>query len=186
MSAMPLTPDDLSELYERHAVAVVAFFTRRTYDPELAVELMAETFATAVLEASRFRGGGSDDEVTKAAWLYAIARHQLSGWLRRARVERRALTHLGLQAPVLSDAELERVVELADTAGLRADISASLGRLSPGLRDAVRLRVVEERSYPEVAATLGISEQTARARVSRALRSLSRTLTHLEPEANGA
>lgn len=180
---MPLDADDISALYRRHAAGVVAFFARRTYDAELAVELTAETFATAVLERARFRGSG---EASEAAWLYAIARHQLSGWLRRARVERRALGRLGLEPPALSDAELERIDELAGIASLRAEVARSLGELSPGLRTAVRLRVVEERSYPEVAAALGVSEQTARARVSRALRTLSGLLAHLEPEANGA
>jgi DNA-directed RNA polymerase specialized sigma24 family protein len=33
----------------------------------------------------------------------------------------------------------------------------------------LQLRVVEERPYAQVAAALGVSEQTARARVSRAL-----------------
>ena len=46
-------------------------------------------------------------------------------------------------------------------------------------RLALRLRVVEERSYAEVAAALSVDEQAARARVSRALRGLARDL---EPE----
>jgi DNA-directed RNA polymerase specialized sigma24 family protein len=37
----------------------------------------------------------------------------------------------------------------------------------------VRLRVVDELAYPVVAARLGITEQAARARVSRALRVLA-------------
>ena len=51
-----------------------------------------------------------------------------------------------------------------------------LARLIDDQRDALRLRVVEERSYPEVADALGVSEQTARARVSRGLRALARAL----------
>lgn len=180
---MPLDADDISELYRRHAAGMVAFFARRTYDAEVAVELTAETFAAAVVDRAKFRGEGGDSAV---AWLYGIARHQFHNWLRRARVERKALAQLGLEPPVLTDAELERIDELAGIATLRAEVSASLADLSPGLRSAVRLRVVEERSYPEIAAALGVSEQTARARVSRALRTLAATLAHHEPEATGA
>ncbi len=180
---MPLDADDLSALYRRHATGMVAFFARRTYDAELAVELMAETFAAAVLDAPKFRGSTEESE---AAWLYAIARHKLSGWSRRARVERRALQRLGLEPPILSDAELDRIEELAGVAALRSEVAASLDVLSPALRDALRLRVVEERAYPDVAAKLGITEQTARARVSRALRELAGRLAHLEPEAHRA
>jgi RNA polymerase sigma-70 factor (ECF subfamily) len=49
-------------------------------------------------------------------------------------------------------------------------------QLSGAQRDALQLRVVEEQSYQQVAAALGVSEQTARARVSRGLRSLARAL----------
>ncbi|HEY0343830.1 MAG TPA: hypothetical protein VGC59_04245 [Solirubrobacteraceae bacterium] len=38
------------------------------------------------------------------------------------------------------------------------------------------MRVVDERAYPTIARQLAISEQAARARVSRGLRELARTL----------
>jgi RNA polymerase sigma-70 factor (ECF subfamily) len=59
---------------------------------------------------------------------------------------------------------------------LRAEVS----ELSPAHRDALRLRIVEELPYPEVARRLEISEPAARARVSRALRALVEPLRHLE------
>jgi RNA polymerase sigma-70 factor, ECF subfamily len=47
--------------------------------------------------------------------------------------------------------------------------------------DALRLRVIDERSYPEIAETLGVSEQAARARVSRGLRRLADALEMAAP-----
>lgn len=170
---MALNVDDISELYALHARAVIAFFARRVLDPELAVELMAETFAEAMTSRGSFRGEDSD---AAAAWLFGIARHQLSGWRRKASVRRRALSRLGLEPPHLSDLELERIDELAASADLRAAVAAQLDELGPDHRRAVHLRVVDERSYDEVAAELGISEQAARARVSRGLRTLGRVL----------
>jgi RNA polymerase sigma-70 factor (ECF subfamily) len=41
---------------------------------------------------------------------------------------------------------------------------------------AIELRIVRELPYPEVAAELGVSEQTARARVSRGLRALRQAM----------
>jgi len=177
---LPLDADDISDLYARHARSLVAFFARRTYDAEVAVELMAETFAIVVAERHRFRGSDPDEAV---AWMYGIARHQFSGWLRHARVERRALTRLGLAAPDLSDVELERIDELAGSAQLRAEVAAQLESLGNKHRDAVRLRVIDEHSYEEVAARLGVSEQTARARVSRGLRALGQAVAEGGPGA---
>jgi RNA polymerase sigma-70 factor (ECF subfamily) len=77
---------------------------------------------------------------------------------------------------VLSDAEQARVEDLAELGTLRAAVAAALDDLRPDQRDAVRLRVVGELDYPVIARRLGISEQAARARVSRGLRALSSAL----------
>ena len=168
-----LDADDIARLYAAHARPLVAFFARRTFDAQVAAELMAETFAAAVADRRAFRGGGDD---AASAWLYGIARHQLSHWYRRASVERRALAKLGLDPPGLTDAEYERIEDLAGLAALRAEVAEAIASLPAEHRLALRLRVVEERSYAEVAAALGVDEQSARARVSRALRGLARDL----------
>ena len=61
---------------------------------------------------------------------------------------------------------------------LRAVLRDELERLSEPQRRALRLLALEERPYEEVARRLGVSEQAARARVSRALRAL---MAALEP-----
>ena len=52
-------------------------------------------------------------------------------------------------------------------------VAEELGALSGGHQHALRLRIVEERPYEEVASLLGITEPTARARVARGLRALT-------------
>ncbi len=59
---------------------------------------------------------------------------------------------------------------------VRAMLAEQLNGLAPAQRRALELRVVRELAYPDVANRLGISEQAARARVSRALRALGSTL----------
>jgi RNA polymerase sigma-70 factor (ECF subfamily) len=173
---MRLTGEQITRLYDRHAEAMLAFFARRTFAPEVAVDLLAETFAAAFEDRKQFRGG--DEEAAKA-WLYGIARHQLMDFFRRGQVERKALSRLGVERRALTDHEYDRIEELAASADLRERVAGELAGLPLDQREALRLRVVEERPYPELAATLGISEPTARARVSRALRALrtSETLT---------
>ena len=126
---MALNADDIARLYAAHARGLVAYFARRTFDPQVASELMAETFASAVADRRAFRG--ADDEAA-AGWLYGIARHQLSNWYRRAAVERRMLGKLGLEPPVLSDLEYERVEELAGLDELRARVASLLAELPGG------------------------------------------------------
>lgn len=168
-----LTADDIDALYRSHARAMVTYFSRRTLDAEAAVDLVAETFAIAIADRRRCRGEGREEQ---AAWLFGIARHQLHGWYRRGAIERRALERVGIEVPPLVDADVERIEELAALREQRGRVAALLEHLPADARTAVRMRVVEERAYREIAGTLGVSEQTVRARVSRGLRSLAASL----------
>lgn len=169
-----------ADLYRRHADSVLVFIVRRVYDREVAMDLAAETFARAFVSRRRFRG---TTEAEAEAWLYTIARRQVANYLRRGRAERRAIEKLGLEVPRLTDEDLERVDQLAGLTDLRAAVAIGLQELSPSQREALTLRVVDELSYPEVAERLGVSEQTARARVSRGLRLLARFVeTHPIPK----
>jgi len=164
-------------LWVAHAARLLSFFVRRTMDPEVAMELVAETFAAAFVGRRRFRGVTAEDE---AAFLYGIARRQLSHWYRHAAVRRRASTQLGLERPLLDDESYARVDELSHSAPQRAAVRAALEELDERQREVLRLRIVEEREYADIAAVLGTSEQTTRARVSRALRALDRALSAAE------
>ena len=167
---MPLSGDDITRLYGREARELLVFFARRVFDPQAAVDLVGETFAAAFEDRQQFRGGSEGEAV---GWLYGIARHRLSGYLRRGSVEKSAMSRLGVERRGLSDPEYERIEELSVSAELRELVRQRMEQLAPGMREAVRLRVVEDRSYAELAEQLGISEENARARVSRGLRVLA-------------
>jgi RNA polymerase sigma-70 factor (ECF subfamily) len=126
-------------------------------------------FAQAYDGRRRFRGS-TDEEA--AAWLYGIARNLLNRYIRTGVVERKAIERLGIRVPQLVEGDYERIVQLAGLSELRSVIAEEFSRLRPDQQTAIHLRVVEELSYPEVAERLAISEQTARARVSRGLRQL--------------
>ena len=176
---MRLDSTDFSTLYARHAAELLGFFARRTYDPESAVDLVAETFAVAFRDRRQFRGETPADA---RAWLYGVARHRLAMFFRRGAVERRALRRLRVERRALTAPEYDRIEELATPDELREHLATALAELDDGQRDVLRLRVVEGRPYAEVATAIGVSEQAARARVSRALRAPreSPTLRDLE------
>jgi RNA polymerase sigma-70 factor (ECF subfamily) len=166
---MSLDSSDFVVLYDRCAGELLGFLVRRTYDPEAAVDLVADTFAVAFKDRRQFRGEGED---AARAWLFGIAHHRLATFLRRGRVERRAVARLGVERRELTDSEYDRIEELACTRELREAVGGQVDRLRDEQREALRLRVVEGLAYADVARELGVSEETARARVSRALRTL--------------
>lgn len=161
---------DIAALYARHRDELLVFLVRRTNDADVALDLWGETFAQAVAARGRYRGHTHEEA---GAWLFTIARRQLSHYYRRGSAERRAMTRLGIERPTISaDAEAE-LVRRAGLEDLRQALTTAVAQLPTQTREAITLRIVQELSYPDVAARLAISEQAARMRVSRGLRVLA-------------
>lgn len=174
---MAPTSSDFVRIYRLHAQSMLTYYQRRLDDPELATDLLAETFAVAIERAEQYRGR-SDAELS--GWIWAIGRSLLREAERRGAIERGHLERLGIERRPLMKQEADRLEELAGLALLREELVGHLERLPPPQREAVRLRMLDELSYPEVAARLGINEEAARARVSRGLTTLRRRLTREE------
>ena len=163
-------PGSFSALYEAHAEDVLGFLVRRCFDVEVAVDLTAETFAQAFAGRRRFRGTSETEAV---AWLLGIARRQLGKYFRRGTIERKALRRLGIEVPELSSEDYLRIEELAGLGDVRKLVGEHFAALPTEQQQVLRLRVVEERPYPEIADRLSVSEQVVRARVSRGLKRLA-------------
>jgi RNA polymerase sigma-70 factor (ECF subfamily) len=158
LAAARSDPGAFRELYDRYAEPILGFHLRRCRDEDAAHELTSETFAQAWLARTRFRDecGGS-----AGPWLYGIARNVLLVSVRRRALEARARERLGMQvAPTTISPQDEWLDDTVDD-----------------LPEAVRLRVVEELSYDEVAATLGTTPGAARVRVHRGLAALRKERT---------
>jgi RNA polymerase sigma factor (sigma-70 family) len=166
-------PDAFAAFYDAYAERILLFLVRRVLDVDTAFDLLSETFATALERRHQFRGSSAEEE---QGWLYSIARSELSHYWRDGKVERIALARLGVGVPALSDPEIERIEQLAGITDLVPALQDAMASLPEDQRRAVELRVVEEHGYAEVASILGVSEQTARARVSRGLRALAQQL----------
>lgn len=149
---------------------VMLFCTRRVLDAEVALDLTAETFAQAYRGRRSFRG---TTEAEARAWVLTIARRLIARWIESGRRDRAALRRLAIDVPVLAEDE---IADVEARAGLGPILAAELERLGADQRAALQLRIVEQRPYAEVADVLGVREATARARVSRGLRTLASAL----------
>src|SRR5690242_6412545 len=84
-AALTTEPEAFTIVYGRHVDVVLAFLRRRTATPEVAADLMAETFAAALL-ALHTDTDPAELQVP-VAWLIGIARNKLYESYRRGRVE---------------------------------------------------------------------------------------------------
>jgi len=160
------------ELYRRHAEDLLRYFARRTLDPEAAAELTAETFAEAFASRRNYRDTG----VNGVAWVYGIARHELSRFYRSGTIEAKARQELGMPPRDLPAEDYERIEELVDLTPIRDALAEALETLGADQRDALKLRVIDGLPYPAVASQLGCAESAARQRVSRGLRRIALVL----------
>ncbi|MGH2832729.1 MAG: RNA polymerase sigma factor [Solirubrobacteraceae bacterium] len=164
-------PEDFAGFYQCLAPTILRFFARQTRDPQVAFDLMAETFAKAFEKRVDFQGA-SDDQA--AAWVWSIARNELGKYKRSLSVELATLTRLGLERPAPSESELREVERLMTLEGLvRRQIPDALDKLSPDQQQVIQLRFYEDLSNEEIAKRLAVSNDVVRTRMSRALRLLS-------------
>jgi RNA polymerase sigma-70 factor (ECF subfamily) len=160
--------------YRRHVPTALAYLMRETRNPETAADLAAEVFAAVLLAAGRYVEHGA----SATPWVLGIARNKLLMSWRRGRVEARARHRLGFEAMPLSDGDLDQIVEVAQ--GGSSSLLALVDSLPQDERAAIRSRVLDERSYREIATELKCSEMVVRKRVSRGLARIREQLKETE------
>jgi RNA polymerase sigma-70 factor (ECF subfamily) len=158
---------DFGLFYDRHVRTLLGYFQRRTGDPQVAADLTAETFASAIVAQERYSPTGAP----ALAWLYTIAGRRLVDYQRRGVVERKLQRALCMERPRLGGDDVEMIRLLADDAAL-----SLLLELPKDQREAVTAHVIEGEGYPAVAAAAHTSEAAVRQRVSRGLGTLRRRM----------
>jgi RNA polymerase sigma factor (sigma-70 family) len=148
------------ELVTRHVHWVYAASLRQTGDPHLAEDITQAVFI-ALVKARPRRGHSSI-----SAWLFKVMRYATANELRAARRRK----HHEAQAARMHPTTIE-----ADTQSeLSPLLEDAVERLPGRYRQAILLRFYEQRSVPDVAISMGISEQAARKRIHRGVEKLKR------------
>ena len=147
--------DLADDAFRRHYGEIYRFVRRRTGDHHRAEELTQQVFADA---AAALRADGRPP----LAWLYAVARRRFADAARRD-----ARASVGLDAPAAAEYG-PRLVEA---------LRAGLERLPKAQREVVVLKLWRGAPFAEIAELLGVSEEAARMRFSRALGTLRAVLT---------
>lgn len=157
--------DAFADLYTSYHAAVLRYFERRTSNADVATDLAADTFGALFVNIAGFHGTTEDQG---RAWMWTIARNTLYGWYRRRGVEHRFHERLGVDPPIPWTDNYERVEELADCEGARLAMQRAFEMLSPTDQTALTLHVIDELSYGQIAAKLGVSIAAVRIRAWRA------------------
>jgi len=155
--------DAFESLFHQYQTEVFRWVLRIVRNRAVAEDLTVETFWRAYRAHARFdaRRGNC------AGWLRRIATNAALDHLRSAKRE------VPLPDDVPATGQTENAAEQSE---LRQKILAALQQISPKLRVAVLLALIEEQPYREIAEALGISEGAVKVRVFRGVRALRKEL----------
>lgn len=112
--------------------------------------------------------GGWKPEANFATWLFRIASNAATDRLRRGRLVRYTPIEAGMDFPD-SAATPEEALQAAQQQRI---LDTALQQLQDDYRQVLLLREVEEMSYAEIGAVLGLREGTVKSRIARARQAL--------------
>lgn len=150
-----------------HRSYLVRFAQRKLHDPMLAEDVVHDVFEAVISGRAAFAG-----RAALRSWLTAILKHKIVD-LVRSRVGLESLDE-----PALDDATLAMECpqpQPDEVAEQREQLRQTLARieaLPAGLRDVMRLRVLQDQSTEAVCETLAISEDNLFVRLHRARKQL--------------
>jgi RNA polymerase sigma-70 factor (ECF subfamily) len=119
-------------------------------------------------------------------WLISVSRNLCIDHYRSVRKERETIDRdvdAGALTPASADPGPLVALERSD---LRALLREAFESLPPTLRSAVLLRDIQEHSYQEIAAELGLPEGTVKSRINRGRIELARQVRRLQSRKSGA
>ena len=153
-------------LYERHRRAVFGYLLSLTGGQSESEELLQDTFVVAWRTAGSFRSRS-----TVLTWLLGIARRRARDQARRRLPELTGLEQVEMAAP--TEGPAETVIARAEL----IEVARLIRSLSPLQREVLHLVFVEQLSYRETAAVLGVSPGTVASRLSAARTALAGRLS---------
>jgi RNA polymerase sigma factor (sigma-70 family) len=158
--------DTGAAIYQQFAPEILAYIRRRTVTLQDAEDILVETFLVALQSASFLQLTGEQ----QSTWLRRVAQNKITDQYRR--------THR--QPSVAFDEIVEGLVademDLPEASALRNEeqqaLRAAIQLLAPLEQTVLRLRFAEGMRSPQIAQTLGKSEEAVRKLLSRTLNKL--------------
>ena len=149
------------ELVRRHAGFVLATCRRRLRDPHLAEDAAQAVFLVLARRPPARRGSSA-----LAGWLYKSAVYACNNAMRAKKTRDEYERLAAAERAATVDSRTDAAVDPAETEPL---LDEALAELSSKERDAVLLRYYQDLSVQQVGQSLGISQNTATKRITRAI-----------------
>jgi len=156
-SIAPVTPEELCALYAERVCRYAAVVAGRDGDPD---DIAQDALLKAITKLDQFdpRRGSME------GWLWRIVANTAKDATRRARLRALLTERLGRREPVVIDLEDVAIERLS-----ARELLEAMARLSPRDRQLLGLRFVADLDTESVGEIVGLSAESARRAVGRAL-----------------
>lgn len=161
----------LRELFERHAAWLTLRLRSRCSSEELVSAALQDTFLAVWKKPDAYRGNGA-----VGAWLWGIAVRRLISQMRKRMAPTPiAADTIGRLSPIVGSAEDQLLFAVEN-----GSMGDALRALSPEMRQALQVTVIDGLTAKEAARLLGVPEGTVKSRVRLAKHQLRRQLINVE------
>lgn len=152
-------PKNFGPLYTTYYSRVLAFIYQRVDSKDLAYDITAQTFYTALDKLNGYQDRG----VPFSAWLFRIALNEMHKVFRKKKVQRTVnIDEEGAQALRVELSELNK-------GELDKELFNALQCLNEEELGLIEMRFFEQRSFKEICQITGLNESSAKMRIYRIL-----------------
>ena len=153
-------------VFRKYYPVLLPFIERHVADRELAKDILQDVFF-------RLYESGADftSDITLKSWLYRASRNAALDYLRHLKV--RDEHRLLMAESIMFAADVDETVHEE----LARKIKEAINSLPPQCRQIVRMNILDDRKYSEIAEELGISVNTIRTQISRGYKKLRELLS---------
>ena len=163
LGSLGVPASDFEALYRSEVDVVMAFFGRRSSNPQAVFDMTADTF----LEAMRSFASSPPARGSERPWLYSIARRVYAKHCERDARRHDAARRQDACRIVDAD-ETDEILARIDAERPGRELLARLARLPLGDREAVELVDLDGLAPREAAVVIGLSPGALRVRLFRA------------------
>jgi RNA polymerase sigma-70 factor (ECF subfamily) len=164
---------EFERLYRANVDAVTAYFARRTTEPQVVADLVADTFVAVITSFGSF----DSQKGTARAWVFGIARRVYASYCESYRQQQNKLQRLAGRRDLDPD-QVGELLERIDAERAGRQLVTGLAALPDRDRAVVELVDLAGLRPNEAAAALGLAPGTVRMRLMRTRARLRREVNH--------
>jgi RNA polymerase sigma factor (sigma-70 family) len=164
---------EFDRLYRANVDAVTAYFARRTTEPQVVADLVADTFVAVITSFGSF----DPKKGTARAWVFGIARRVYASYCESYRQQQNKLQRLAGRRDLGPD-QVEELLERIDAERAGRQLVTGLAALPDRDRAVIELVDLAGLRPNEAAAALGLPPGTVRMRLMRTRARLRREVNH--------